>query len=227
MKRYIVLLSLVAFVSSKGYAQDMNEVLQKTFTQFDTTYNDVEAKKALGNKLGLIAKKWNEEWVTHFYNAYAKAQLSYMEKDEATRDAYVDQAEQELDEAISLLGKEDDETYIMKAMIAQARMAVDGRNRWQKYGKIFEENLDKAKEINENNPRYYYLKGTAKYFTPKMFGGGAKAAKPYFEKAAPLFAAEENAPITDITWGSLGNQWFLKQIEEGNNNDNADEGGDK
>lgn len=221
MTRYILLIAASAFIYINACGQDMNESLKKTFLAFDTT-QDVAVKTAQSNKLGLMAKKWKDEWAPHYYNAYAKAALSYMETDEAKRDTYVDEAEAELAEAITLLGKETDETYIMKAMIAQARMAVDGRNRWQKYGKIFEDNLKLAKDINDQNPRIYYLKGTSVFFTPKMFGGGGKKALEYFEKASPLFAKESGADMTDPFWGARANEYFIAQCK--NEKDDAPAG---
>ncbi|MBN9483044.1 MAG: hypothetical protein BGO70_01515 [Bacteroidetes bacterium 43-93] len=212
MTRYIIVTAIAAFAYLHCQAQDFKDVLQKTFTAYDTTQN-VQKKIDASNKLTMIAKKYNEEWAPHFYNAYSKAVLSYMEQDEKKRDAYVDDAEKELDEAVGILGKDNDETYVMKALVANARLAVDGRNRWQKYGKIFNENLEKAKEINPDNPRIYYLLGISKFYMPKMFGGGKKAALPYFEKADGLFAKENDADITKPYWGKIQNTWMLAQAK--------------
>jgi GNAT superfamily N-acetyltransferase len=210
MTRFLLLTAIAAFTYLNCHAQDYNETLKKTFTAFDTT-QDFTKKVEQSNKLTMIAKKWNNEWTAHFYNAYAKAVLSYMEKDEAKRDAYVDEADKELSEAVGILGKDNDETYVLAAMVANARMAVKPQARWQKYGKIFEENLQKAKEINAENPRIYYLQGTNKFFTPKMFGGGKKAALPYFEKADGYFAKETDADMSKPYWGKFQNAFFLKE----------------
>lgn len=222
MTRYLLLAAFTLLSLTGVKAQDMNTTLRNTFIAFDTTF-DVAQKTAQSNRLGLIAKKWNDQWVTHYYNAYAKAQLSYILQDATKRDALVDEAEAELAEAVSLLGSENDEIYVMRAMIAQARMSVDGRNRWQKYGKIFDENLRKAKDVNENNPRIYYLKGTATFYTPKMFGGGPKKAKPYFEKAENLFANSDESDMTKPFWGKGATQYFLAQINNGKGADGQDD----
>lgn len=137
-----------------------------------------------------------------------------MEKDDAKRDAYLDEGERELAEAVSLLGKDNDETYVLAAMLSNARLAVKPKSRWQKYGKLFEEKLENAKKINANNPRIYYLYGTSKFYTPKMWGGGKKAALPYFEKAAGLFEKENATDITTISWGKDANKYFLGQAKE-------------
>ena len=193
-------------------AQDFKAPLEKTFTIFDTTMSqDIRIEQA--NKLALIAKKYDGEWSVHYYAAYSKVFLSYFEKDVTKKDAYLDEADKEKEDAVSLLKKNNDETYVLAAMIANARMAVDPMNRWQKYGSIFSSSLESAKEINPNNPRMYYLQGTSKFFTPKAYGGGKKAALPYFEKAETLYAKEKGGDITKPYWGKDKNAYFLGQCK--------------
>ncbi len=209
-----ILIAAAAFVTTAAAAQDFRVPLEKTFLAFDTTM-DMAKKIEQSNKLTLIAKKWDSEWSTHYYAAYSKATLSYFEKDAAKRDAYLDEADKEKEDAVSILKKENDETYVLAAMIANARMAVDPMNRWQEYGKVFADNLESAKKENPDNPRMYYLQGTSKFYTPKQFGGGAKAAMPYFEKATSLF--EKEASVTDIAiphWGSDKTNWFMEQCKK-------------
>ena len=213
MKRIILLFAASALLYiPASYGQDFKEMLTKTFTAFESTPEQNE-KMEHSNKLGLISKKWPEEWAAHYYNAYSKAFLSYQEANEAKRDAYLDEAEVELDKAKTLLKKENDEIYVLQAMIANARVAVKPQARWQKYGKVFEENLEKAKELDKNNPRIYHLQGISKFHTPKMFGGGKKAAMPYFEKADALFAQENDADITQPYWGRRANEYFMQQAK--------------
>ncbi len=216
MKKTFILGSmLIAALSANAQQADYKPVLTNTFTALDTTWNNMQAKIELSNKLVLIAKKYPDAWAAQYYAAYGKVQLSYNDKLEAAkRDAYIDEAEGFRDEAVRLLGKNTDETYVLSAMIANARLGVDGRARWQKYGKIFEENLDKAKELNADNPRMYILKGISKFYMPKMFGGGAKAASPYFEKAQGLLDKESKDDINKPYWGTSTNNYFLKMVKE-------------
>ena len=212
MNKYILLIAAAVFFFLNSKAQDYKQMQEQVFTQFDTTaMTNTAGKMEYSNKLGLISKKWADEWTAHYYNAYSKAILSYGEKDEAKRDAYLNDAESEYTTAVELLKKETDETHVLAAMIANGRLAVKPQSRWQKYGKIFDDELEKAKEINPNNPRIYYLRGTQKFFTPKMFGGGKKAARPYFEKAEELFAKETTRDITAPHWGKEANAYFLKE----------------
>ena len=213
MKKSILIAAAVAVTLSASAQADYKPVLQNTFLAFDTTYSDMTAKVNAGNKLILIAKKYNGEWAPQYYAAYSRIQLSYLEKEEAKKEAYVDEAENYLAEAVRLLGKETDETHVLTAMVANARMAVKPQSRWQKYGKIFDEQLDQAKAMNPDNPRIYLQRGISKFYTPKMFGGGKKAATPYFEKAQALFAKESGGDLTKPSWGKQTNGYFLEQIK--------------
>jgi hypothetical protein len=215
MKKMMIT-GVMALTVMTATAQDFKPVLQKTFTAFDTTH-DPNVKIDQANKLGLIAKKWDNEWITHYYVALSKASLAFMEKDGTKKDAILDEADKEIKDAVTLLKKENDETYVLEAMIATRRIGVDPMNRWQKYGKIFHDDLESAKEINPNNPRMYYLEATNKLFTPKAYGGGKKAALPYFEKAEGLYAKETGDDITRPYWGKEHNAMFLAQCKKDDN----------
>jgi len=215
MRTLILAVATVAFLFvNTAHGQDFKATLQKTFTAFDET-KDPQKQIEASNKLTLIAKKWNTEAMAHYYASLSKVILSYTNGLEAAkRDAYVDEAEKEYDDMMSAMGnKPTDETYVLAAFIANARLGVDGASRWQKYGKIFAENIDKAKELNPNNPRMYYLQGTSKRFTPKMFGGGKKAALPYFEKANELFAKENSDDILKPSWGKKETAYFINDCK--------------
>ena len=208
----IILMGALALATVSAQAQDFKAVEQKTFLAFDTTMNqDVRVDQS--NKLSLIAKKWDGEWVAHYYVAYSKVTLTYFEKDAAKKDAYLDEADKEREDAVTILKKDNDETYVLAAMIANARLGVDPMARWQKYGPIFSANLESAKELNPDNPRMYYLQGVSKFYTPKAYGGGKKAAMPYFEKAQALFAKETTTDITAPHWGKDKNEYFMGQCK--------------
>ncbi|GAA4454455.1 hypothetical protein [Rurimicrobium arvi] len=208
MKKSFLMAGAALMLSVSAMAQQFTDVLSKTFEAFDTTRVQ-EKKLEASNKLNLIAKKFDGEWLAAYYAAYGKVGLTYNESDGAKRDLWLDDADTYISQAVSVLGKDNDETYVMKAMIANARLGVDPKSRWQKYGKVFEENLDNAKQLNPDNPRIYLLRGIAKFYTPAMFGGGKKTALPYFEKAKSLFAARTDTDITKPYWGAATNNYFL------------------
>ncbi len=215
-KRFLLSFALMMGFTGSLFAQDFKQTLGTTVKAFFEAKDQTE-KTSQSNRLGLIAKKYNTEWSAAYYAALSKIMMNYDEKDAAKKDAYLDEAEDFLTTATTQADKNDkmqqSEIYAITAMLANARLGVDPKKRWQKYGKIFESNLEKAKENNADNPRIYFLKATSTFFTPKMFGGGPKKALPYFEKADGLFAKESKEDITKPFWGKEANDEFMKQAK--------------
>jgi len=203
----------IAKTSNTTATDEFRSVLQENYADFDSAKSVMDMQTA-SNRFGLIAKKWANEWIAQYYAAYALVILSYIEKDEKKRDAYLDEADKLYDKASVLIKSENDEIYVLGALIANARLAVSPMNRYQKYGAIFNQNLEKAKAVQPNNPRIYYMQGMSFYYTPKAFGGGAKNAIALFEKADALFQNEKSNDITKPSWGKKQNSDLLKKCQD-------------
>ena len=216
--RKLLLMSVAAMLYFTAHvaAQDFKPTLETTVKSFFEGKEATE-KQSQSNRLVLIAKKFNTEWSASYYAALSRVMLSYDEQDASKKDAYLDEADEYLGTAIALSDKDNahlqSEMHALSAMIANARIGVQPEKRWQKYGKIFEENLEKAKGLNADNPRIYFLKATSTLFTPKMFGGGPKKAMPYFEKADQLFANESKDDIERPFWGKEANDQFMQHAK--------------
>lgn len=211
MKRMFTSFALAALTLTTAHAQNdaMEKALNDAYTTIDTAMTPAPVMTASA-KFGLIAENYADQWVAHYYAAYAKAISTYYmaENEKDQKDAILDEADDHVAK-IKELGIENDHYYVLSALVANARMAVDGENRWKKYGSIFEDNLKKAKEKNENNPHIYYLKAVSLFYTPKMFGGGDKAAMPYFEKADGMYKKMTDVTITNPHWGQKQNDYYM------------------
>ena len=207
----LVLFLLLSFPILAFQAQTLEEKLTALFLEFDTT-QVFSAKMAASSKLELLANMESENYAVNYYAAYSKAMISYREKeiDKDTRDMFLDVADSFL-EKVKQLQPKNEETFILSALLANARLVVDGGSRWKKQGDIFNANMDAAIAINPNNPRIYHLKGVALYFTPKMFGGGAKNALEYLEKAKTMFVNQVNGNILLPYWGEKRNLYFISE----------------
>ena len=214
MKKYILpfilLFSFFLGLSQTQGMGDYKEILKITFDRFDSTSN-FNQKMALANQLNLIAAKWKDIWLTHYYAGYAWTIMSSLEKDDDRRDADLDEGDKEQKMAVALLGKENDETHILAALIANWRIAISPMMRSSTYARIFRDNLSKASELNPGNPRIYYLQGAAKFAMPKFVGGGREAALPFLLKADSLYQKENAMDITRPYWGKKRNAYYLKQ----------------
>jgi hypothetical protein len=216
MKKAAIILYFFAIICAAGttlHAQDFTTTLKQTFNSFDAA-DDYTQKTALGNRLVLIAAKWDKEWTAHYYVAYSKAILSSLERDDTKRDALLDEADKEHDKTVAILGRDNDETLVLAALIANWRIAISPMLRSGQYAKVFRENMSKAKALNPNNPRIYYLQGMAKYSMPKFVGGGKQVALPYLAKADTLFAAENNSDISKPYWGKTKNAFYLNECKK-------------
>lgn len=211
-KSVILVLSFILVFILSIQAQEFEPTLAEALNYYKT--DSTLAQYAMTtNRLEMIAKKWDDQWLTQYYAAYAHTLQSYMESDEAKRDGLLDIADTRMQKAKELYGEEGDELYTLAAMIANARIAVKPGSRWKEYGAIFDKNIAKAKALNPNNPRIYYIQGNSIFYTPKMFGGGAKKALPYYEKADSLFQV---FPVTDTlslepAWGFYPNTHMLER----------------
>ncbi len=198
--------------SNSTELQQFKEDLKSSVADFDSARSTNDLVSAC-NRLGLIAKKYNDQWAANYYACYSLTILSYIEKDTKKKDAYLDVAEVYLNNVKNEYKTEYDELYVLTAMYDNARLAVQPATRYKKFGDLFNENIEKAKSLQPNNPRIYYLKGNSVYYTPKMFGGGAKNALSYFEKADPLFKNESKDDIFKPYWGEKQNNQMIKKCK--------------
>ena len=192
--------------------QELKDILKESMADFDSAKNMNEWISA-SNHLSLVAKKYSDQWAANYYACYTLTVLSYIEKDSKKKDEYLDEAEVFLNKAVEDFKTEYAELYILNAMFDNARLAVQPAMRYKKFGDLFKENIEKAKLLQPDNPRIYYLEGNSIYYTPKMFGGGAKNALPLFEKAETLFLSESKDDIFKPSWGQKQNEQMLAKCK--------------
>jgi hypothetical protein len=193
-------------------AQNLEEGLSKTLMKMDSVQN-LSQMMSISAQFDMIVSKWEDEWSSNYYAAYAKTITSFIVQDNKKKDLFLDESDKYL-EKIKTIDSQNDETWVLAALIVNARISVDGQNRGMQYGGIFNQYLSKAEKINPDNPRIYYLKGTSLFYTPEMYGGGKAMAKPLFEKAKGLFAKEAKTSVLKPIWGEKQNLDYLKQCDE-------------
>jgi hypothetical protein len=208
-KTLMLLLFFALQVSLK--AQNMEESLNKTLMKMDSVQN-LSEMMSISAQFDMIASKWEKEWSSNYYAAYAKTIASFIVQDNKKKDLFLDEADKYL-EKIKTIDSQNDETWVLAALIINARISVDGQNRGMQFGGIFNQNLSKAEKINPDNPRIYYLKGTSLFYTPEMYGGGKAMAKPLLEKAKELFDKETKTSVLKPHWGEKENLDYLKQCD--------------
>ncbi|GAB4198858.1 MAG: hypothetical protein OHK0057_12630 [Thermoflexibacter sp.] len=210
----LILNSLALFLAfslvkanNEKYIKAMEETLmQLANIQASFQLNDWQS---VANHFERIGKVETKEWLPSYYVAYCYTRMSYIAKDSDQKDKYVELAEDFCNSALKI--SKNDELYALRAMIAQANMAVNPTIRWMKQGSVFSENLENAKRLNPNNPRIYYLEGNSIFYKPETFGGGAKNACPLYKKAIEKFATFTPASSISPNWGREPTEQMLKQ----------------
>jgi hypothetical protein len=195
-------------------SQTLEETLKKSLDKFEAAKTEQEMIGA-ASQFDMISNKWSDQWAANFYAAYSKIKVSLKLTDKTKRDQYLDAADGLLEKA-NKLSPNNQEIFILTAWGAKARIAIDPKDRWKKFGETYDDNIAKAKKISSENPRIFFLEGYGPFFKPKMWGGGKDKAKPYFEKAKELFAKEDKTNVMKPYWGEPENEEYLKQCNEKN-----------
>jgi hypothetical protein len=206
--------SILAFAitTSQLKAQEPDGMLSDAYKSLETA-TGMGNLMAADNKFTLIAAKWSNDWAANYYAAYAAIYISLQETNTERKDQLLDQADKYV-EKLGSLRSSSDEGMVITAYAAFARFLVDPRNRWKKYVDLMNSNLDKAKKVNPNNPRIYYLEGIPVFNKPKLYGGGKDKAKPYFTKAKGLFAQQDTSSIAKPYWGEKDNADYLVKCDQ-------------
>lgn len=185
---------LAAFSQEDKFTAAMGAALDEM-----KTAKTAEDFTALSAKFERIGDSEKTQWLPYYYSALIKTNTA-RNAAKADVDKVCDDAKNSLDKA-EALAKDNSEIYVIKAMIAYARMGVDPMNRWMQYGAEANTALDAAAKADATNPRVTMLRATSTFFTPEQFGGGCTPAKPIAEKANKMFADFKPASAIHPIWG--------------------------
>ncbi|MBD2768634.1 hypothetical protein IC235_12120 [Hymenobacter sp. BT664] len=197
-----------AAAASTGYA----DLMAATITELLGTGDPAQLKQ-LASKFERAGTVAPADWLPPYYQSYALMLTAFQSKEDGdVKDKYLDQAEAALARA-SKQGGDASELLVLQAYIYQARLSVSPMMRSMKYPSMVTQTLEEAKKHNPNNPRIYLVQANNLYYTPKMFGGGADAAKPYYEQAKAKFAVAKPANSLVPSWGERQVLGRLKQYD--------------
>ena len=199
----------LGFSQSQAYKAGM----KKQVTQFNAAKNKSEFIK-IASGFETIAVSEKKEWLAYYYAGLCQALVAF-ETSKTEADAVCDKGDK-LAKMADSLSPANSEIEVLKSMLAAARILVNEKKRGQKYGGLATKHANAAIKLNEANPRAYLLKGRALLYTPEVFGGGPKKAKPVLEKALEKFKVFKLEAEYYPDWGKDEADKELKNI---NNNE--------
>lgn len=188
------------------------KAMKKNLSKIDSA-KDIGSMLDVANGFERIAFAEKEKWLPYYFASFMYVLASFADTTAGKKDGYLDKADTFINIADSLEADES-EIYVLKGMIAQARLQVDPMNRWMIYGPIANNNFLKAMKLDTLNPRPEYLQGVSLYYTPEQFGGGSAPAKRLLEKSLEKYNIFE--PDNDLmpNWGREMVEQLLEQIDE-------------
>ena len=212
MKKTVIALVFVSLFYF-GFA---NEAYQKAMTQSIEKLDQAKTipdYMEVANQFERISNIEKSEWLPLYYASFAYILISFQETDNAKKDAVLDQAQKYLDQAMALSPNES-ELFLLQGFLYPSRITVDPMNRGMALMPEMNKSLDKALELNPDNPRVYYLRATMTFHTPEAYGGGAAKALPLYQTAEEKFRIFKPESELSPNWGKGINETELKNTLE-------------
>jgi hypothetical protein len=169
------------------------------------TADDMLAASAAFERIGDTEKN---QWLPYYYASLSQVTYAFMKNDMSNNDAVAGKAEELLTKA-DALQPNNSEISCVKAMIATLRMLVNPQQRWQQYGSVIQQEIEKSKSQDPSNPRPYYIQGNNLRNTPEQFGGGCSTAKPLLEQAMNKYETFKPASTISPSWGKKRTEQLL------------------
>jgi tetratricopeptide (TPR) repeat protein len=167
---------------------------------------------ASANKFEQIGTLAKTEWLPYYYAALSQLINNTMLSKTEEKDAVLTKA-QELIEKAEAINPAESEIFALKGYIAFMQIYVDPMTRMQSEAANAIRLLQKAKTLNPENPRPYYIIAQNQFYTPEAYGGGKNAAKPALQKAAAKFEAFKLSNPLMPNWGGDKNAELLAQCK--------------
>ena len=159
-----------------------------------------------------IATAEKTRWMPYYYASYSLVVMSFDESDGGQKDRILDRAQELLDRALEL-EPEESELHVLQAFLYPSRILVDPMGRGMIYMEKMFGSLEKAKSLNPENPRIYFLEGVNKLNLPPSMGGGIDVAKPILEEALVKFKAFTNEDPLWPGWGEEATRTELEKLQ--------------
>lgn len=197
---------IICYGQESKYEQAMIQAIAK-MNSAGTNSDYIDA----ANTFERISQTEKGEWLPLYHVAFCYVCIGHLEQDLSKKDSWFDKAQQFLDRAFALAPQES-ELFTLQAFVYPGRMVVDPMGRGMEYMGKMNAAIDKAIQLNPDNPRGYYLRAVTLINMPESFGGGPAVAKPIFETAKQKF--DQFKPKTPIwpDWGKEINEAELKKL---------------
>jgi tetratricopeptide (TPR) repeat protein len=195
-------------IADENYQKAISQSIKELF-QAKTVPEYVE----VANQFERFSNIEKGEWLPFYYASFAYIMISFRETENAKKDQYLDQAQKYLDQAMAINPTES-ELHMLQGFLYPSRINIDPMTRGMTLVAVMNKSLDKALELNPDNPRVYYLRATMTFHTPEAYGGGASKAFPLYLAADEKFKKFKPKTAISPNWGKEQNDAELNSVQE-------------
>ncbi len=205
---FLILLASVSFAQDAKYMKAM----EKNIAIIDSA-KDVSYWQEAANAFERIGTANSGEWLPLYYQAYCQVMIGMQEKENSFKDEHFDRAKNLTDKA-DAISQDNSEIYVLKSFIMGMMISIDPMTRGQKLGMESSMLIEKAIQLNKENPRAYFIKGTSLMYRPTQFGGGKEVAQPILESAVEKFSTFKPESSIMPHWGAERAKGMLEQCKK-------------
>lgn len=222
MKHFYLNLLLSFILSINLYAQTLVPVDSLLLQSKQLLNKSIDAweEGALLNARAQFERLLNIDstsFLCHYYIAYADYRLAsfyHAQPDNDKIEKVAEDAIEHLKKALELNPDFADGHAMLSSMYGEIIAVSPWKGIF--YGSKAGSAMDKALELEPDNPRAYLMDGTGKYFTPSLFGGGAENAKKSLQKAVECFKTYKPKSELYPDWGERETFVWLGIISKDN-----------
>ena len=196
MRLLLLILMLISSVSLIAQQSDFENSITDATSFFNQILKEDQYPISL-KQFTLLSNTYPKEWLPKYYAALVQIKTALISKSDMDTQA---------DIAIDWVNKckliqINDEILCAESLAYTVKMQVNPTWRWLSYKDKIYRSLQKAKNINPNNPRIYVLEANLQYHLPILFGGACSKALPIAKQAEKLLILESGKRKYLPSWG--------------------------
>jgi len=205
------LLSSIGIQDAIAQEQDLTQALK----QLDQA-EELGDYELLAATFEQIALEQPTDWLPPYYAAYCHAKIGFMLQDAGEAiEPYSNSGEEQIKQSISLIDTSNNkkafsEALTVLSMVYRTKVFINPMTYGRTYGIKSQNCLQKALELDADNPRAIYLAAWVKYYTPKTWGGDKEKAKELASKSLALLGGATNT-ASNPHWGTKENKELLSK----------------
>jgi hypothetical protein len=201
-----LLVSIPSFTQPRKYKKSM----EKAMEMFDQV-SSPEDFMACAETFEGISAQYGEMWLPPYYGAFCLTLASLETGEYSVKEESLKRADKSIEKMLEL-NPDESEVQALIAFHMLALMAMAPETNGPMYLEDFTYTIQKAKELNPDNPRPYYMDGLLKANLPEFMGGGVAEAKALHQTAAEKYKSYENDEPYWPSWGEDLNQEQLDSL---------------